>query len=1481
VPGIVLMRIRGGCDWGLRLTCVLASLAGVVAASPRFSKEWATASRRMIAYSLPAPPIHKDASRSKEQALDPTAISSGTAITLTVSPVTGVAAGTPLTLTASVKDSARTPVTPGTVNFYDDASNPNLIGTAQLNASGISWVRVLLPAAIHHITAAFQGTPAHPASGSLLRTVVVSRVEVVRTITALTASGNPGNDVLNANLASFGSAVPAGNLSFLDNSKNDTTKNDASKNDTRNNETSNNNSMLASLGLGPASQGFAAHADFGSSSSATDCASGDFDGDGTMDLACVNSNSGLITIFLGDGAGNFAAGTAISTGHTATAIVVGDFNNDGALDLATAGAGGIDVIPGNGNGSFRVPLAITTLAGAVQLAAGDFNQDGNLDLAVTSSNGQTAILYGKGNGSFSDPATVYASQSAGGIIAADLDHDGSLDLVIADPLAGSISILHGNGNGQFQFEESYSVAAGLAKLSASDLNGDGNLDLAIPNPGSNTVTTLLGNGDGSFQAPTVVLVGASPQAAAFGDFNGDGKPDLAVVNAGDSTISMLAGNGDGTFQPQEILSTGTGPQWITAADLNAEGYPDLITAGSTSISTLLGARIQTATLGPISLFGGTTHLVVATYVPATGESYNKSFSQPVEIVSTYLRFTVFPAASISKPANPGNVQVTIYSNRGVMTASAQAVQLVVTGPGKYSRIYSQEAASGVATFTAFDPLTAPGTYTYTANFPNGTSDSAITATEVVNGAPQPPAIRMIQPETGSGSTVTVLSVTPASPITDGTVVTLQATVTDQFTSPVNPGTVNFFDSSMTPTQVGTAQLTTAGIASIKLRPGVGSHSFTAKYMGNGTATASASSAVALTVTSPSTTYATTMTIAQTGNAASYALTGTVAVPGVATPTGTVSFIDTSNSNAVLATGSLGTATSGFASYVSYGTGSYPYGIAVADFNHDGFPDLVATNTGATTVSFFKGNGDGTLQGQLLSTVLSGPYGVAAGDFNGDGNLDLAVTSYNSTVVTILLGDGTGIFTTKGSYTVGTGPIGVAVGDFNGDGILDLAVAVYGSGTGTTISVLKGVGDGSFTAFPTITLTGAVTGPWSIATADINNDGILDLVWSDYTSGKISAVLGNGNGTFGTQNTYAAGTNPRQIAIADVNGDGKPDVVVANSSSAFVSVLLGNGNGTFQTATSLATSGGDPYGVAVADLNGNGILDIAASTTSGDNVFLGTGSGSFQTAVALNAGAEFNGDTAIADMNGDGRPDIESISNAGSNADIFINQRQLPAPASNIFFYGNSTHNVEAVYAGGAIYPASTSNAVTLTATTAPDFTIASATTSQTIAPGQMGNYTILLTPQNSFRGTVALSCSGLPTGCACGFAPASLTLNTTKATSVMTISNPQSAAIASDDGGRETLAALADMRSFQQPAVWLLSGMAMLLLILTRQASARRYAVRFACVMIGFAAMGALQSCGTAPLTPPLSTTYTLTVTGTSGSLKHSTPVILTVKVAE
>ena len=263
-------------------------------------------------------------------------------------------------------------------------------------------------------------------------------------------------------------------------------------------------------------------------------------------------------------------------------------------------------------------------------------------------------------------------------------------------------------------------------------------------------------------------------------------------------------------------------------------------------------------------------------------------------------------------------------------------------------------------------------------------------------------------------------------------------------------------------------------------------------------------------------------------------------------------------------------------------GANPYGVAIADINGDGVPDIIVTNSGEDDLSVLLNTtpvGSMTLSFAPQVKFMTGsfPTGVAVGDFNGDGKPDIAVSdsNYAASGVSVLLnttpkGATTPSFSPQQEFNAGLGPFSVAVADINGDGKPDLALSIdgnsYNSPYGGRVSILLNT-----------TPTGAATV------------------------------------SFTKEQEFISGFSPGDLAIADLNGDGKPDIVTANTGSDSVSVLENltlKGSFTpallfrqdYKTGNNVQTEG-----VAIGDFNGDGLPDIVAANLQGNNVsvFLST------------------------------------------------------------------------------------------------------------------------------------------------------------------------------------------------------------------------------------------------------------------------------------
>jgi hypothetical protein len=256
--------------------------------------------------------------------------------------------------------------------------------------------------------------------------------------------------------------------------------------------------------------------------------------------------------------------------------------------------------------------------------------------------------------------------------------------------------------------------------------------------------------------------------------------------------------------------------------------------------------------------------------------------------------------------------------------------------------------------------------------------------------------------------------------------------------------------------------------------------------------------------------------------------------------------------------------------------------------------------GASVLSTTFSEASGSPFDIATSSTPKRSVAIASAYLNADNNLDVVTGDYSQTI-TVLLGNGDGTFQTKVNYT-GCPSGGIAMkillADFNRDGNTDVAL---GCSTGTTgsLTILLGNGDGTFNA-PTSFAAGDVAG---IAIGDFNGDGIIDFAVSNHQQQNIMIFTGVGDGTFNTPVTVLSPSSElHDVVVADFNGDGNDDLLYAINTAVNLSQLsdlylaTGVGDGTFNTPTLIASQVGEF--LTTGDTNGDNIPDVVSTTITG-------------------------------------------------------------------------------------------------------------------------------------------------------------------------------------------------------------------------------------------------------------------------------------------
>ena len=1038
----------------------------------------------------------------------------------------------------------------------------------------------------------------------------------------------------------------------------------------------------------------------------------DFDEDGHLDLAVTNDPD--LSLLLGNGDGTFGPGTRFPLGADITQFAASaDFDEDGHRDLAVAirNPYRVAVLLGNGDGTFRPFVHLPTALGRPRaIVAQDFNEDGHQDLAVSSeSYPEMSVHLGRGDGGF-HPESILRDVPPGStdMVAADFNRDGHTDLALSSTFGDTVQVRLGGGDGAFEFPEIIVLTDSVLGLGTADFDRDGRQDLAAATALgyalADAVHALGGSGTGSFTHEQEIGLGADyyyvyVEHVLAGDVNGDAYPDLilspgaiVLLNAATPPGPCADADADGFGAPGNSACPGGGATDCADADpARSPGRPEICDGIDSDCDLAIdegfdrdgdGVRICASDCddGDAAAFPGADEVCdgidddcdgrVDEEPEATASCLDDGFPCSIESCEAMLGCEAEAAAcrGMDGAASLFSGQVLPHLNRPVATAAGDLdedghADLAVAD------VLAQEVAilfgDGGGGFSRRRNLPLPA-YPYEVALADLNADDhrdlVVRAEEVWialgsgNGT-----FRPFTPfDAGYGSGDIIVADFDGDGVPDVATVNVShwdvsvlrgngdGTLGPHARYPV--GDVPYDLASGDLDGDGRLDLVTAnyGDDSISILRGLDAGAFAPEsrvLLGAGPIALALDDFDRdgdLDVAAANYTYAAVSVLPGNGDGTfgseSFYPSDSPFRDTVATDldrNGTVDLAAAASRVAAVFP-FLGDGNGSFAPIAPAATSNYPRSIVAVDVDENDITDLVTTNDYTDDLTVLLGAGDGSFPSPWRSFAAGGNLqNLVEGDFNTDGLLDVAAADWLAKSVCILLGVGGGELGPPVKFRVVGNPWSVMTADLDGDGVLDLLV-----NDGLIVEALRGHGDGTFSLWTQTYVEREVT---RIGLGDVNLDGWVDMVTTHYADQAISVLLATGDGRFEVSGPVPTPGRAIEVAVADVNGDLRPDLVVTNAGDVVtnVSVHPGNGDGTFGQPLLLEASAA-PVGVAIADLNLDGAPDLVVASDGGVTVLVGTGDGRFagSTYPAAPIRLWSSGySVRIEDFNADGVPDV--------------------------------------------------------------------------------------------------------------------------------------------------------------------------------------------------------------------------------------------------
>lgn len=292
------------------------------------------------------------------------------------------------------------------------------------------------------------------------------------------------------------------------------------------------------------------------------------------------------------------------------------------------------------------------------------------------------------------------------------------------------------------------------------------------------------------------------------------------------------------------------------------------------------------------------------------------------------------------------------------------------------------------------------------------------------------------------------------------------------------------------------------------------------------------------------------------------------------------------------------------------------GLEIADIDGQFGDDIIVSSQNQNKVVYFLSDGSGGFGLEtVIDNMLFAPGEVKAGDINLDGNIDIIVPSFSEFKTVWYEGNGSGGFTSEQIIQIDAGGIDTSyyidVADYDGDSDLDVLVGIFKFPAPQRIEIYYNqyIESGTSTVSwikDTQTVDNSLSRINDIGFADVNNDGQLDVISTDFTSGDVTWYnkVKNGTSTPSIISNASIISNPALARVADIDGDALNDVIVTDFGSADDAIIWFKGNSNASpdsTPTTIIDINMQMQDITIADFDGDTDNDIAVVGNFNDSV----------------------------------------------------------------------------------------------------------------------------------------------------------------------------------------------------------------------------------------------------------------------------------------